>query len=77
MLATTDYNPNEISPSIHSHDKLAFHSGDIIYIHGNIRDDGLYIGELENGKKGLVFPEYLKEILEENLQNEIDENQVN
>jgi RIMS-binding protein 2 len=66
MIATFDYNPNANSPNKNHNDELSFHSGDIIYIHGNIRDDGFYSGELVNGKKGLVPSNYVKEISEEN-----------
>ncbi|CAF4652800.1 unnamed protein product [Rotaria sp. Silwood1] len=66
MVALFDYNPSEYSPNINSNDELSFHSGDVIYIHGNIHDDGFYSGELENGKKGLVPSNYLKEISDEN-----------
>ncbi|CAF3667502.1 unnamed protein product [Rotaria sordida] len=66
MIALFDYNPNEHSPNANSKDELSFHSGDIIYVHGNIHDDGFYSGELENGKKGLVPSNYLKEISNEN-----------
>ncbi|CAF3770154.1 unnamed protein product [Rotaria sordida] len=66
MIALFDYNPNEHSPNANSKDELSFHSGDIIYVHGNIHDDGFYSGELENGKKGFVPSNYLKEISNEN-----------
>ncbi|CAF4799494.1 unnamed protein product, partial [Rotaria sp. Silwood2] len=66
MVALFDYNPNEYSPNANSNDELSFHSGDIIYIHGNIHDDGFYSGELENGKKGFVPSNYLEEISDEN-----------
>ncbi|CAF5151215.1 unnamed protein product, partial [Rotaria sp. Silwood1] len=66
MVALFDYNPSEYSPNINSNDELSFHSGDVIYIHGNIHDDGFYSGELENGKKGLVPSNCLKERSDEN-----------
>jgi len=66
MIAAFDYNPNADSSNRTHNNELSFHSGDIIYIHGNIRDDGFYSGELANGKKGLVSSNYLKEISEEN-----------
>jgi hypothetical protein len=70
MIATFDYNPNGNSSNRTHNNELSFHSGDIIYIHGNLRDDGFYSGELVNGKKGLVSSNYLKEISEENETNE-------
>jgi hypothetical protein len=62
MIALFDYNPDENSPNTNPTDELTFHSGDIIYVHGTVHDDGFYAGELENGRKGLVPSNYLKEI---------------
>ncbi|CAF3842843.1 unnamed protein product [Adineta steineri] len=61
MFAQFDYNPSENSPNANHKDELSFRKGDIIYVHGNIRDDGFYSGELENGKKGFVPSNYLKD----------------
>jgi len=63
MIAVFDYNPSENSPNKNSSDELSFRTGDIVYVHGNIHDDGFYSGELENGKKGLVPSNYLKETI--------------
>ncbi len=63
MIAVFDYNPSENSPNKNSSDELSFRTGDLVYVHGNIHDDGFYSGELENGKKGLVPSNYLKEII--------------
>ncbi len=79
MIAAFDYKPDANSPNKNHNDELSFHSGDIIYIHGNIRDDGFYSGELVNGKKGLVPSNYLQEISDENSikkENETKENKV-
>jgi hypothetical protein len=65
MIAAFDYSPNANSPNKKHNDELSFHAGDIIYIHGSIRDDGFYSGELANGKKGFVPSNYLKEITDE------------
>lgn len=62
MVAMFDYNPNEASPNVNPDDELSFRLGDIIYVHGNVHDDGFFFGELENGKKGLVPSNFLKEI---------------
>lgn len=66
MQALFDYDANEYSPNAESHDELSFHAGDIIFVHGSVRDDGFYAGELEDGKKGLVPSNYLKEVQDEN-----------
>jgi hypothetical protein len=79
MIALFDYNPSANSPNKAPKDELSFHSGDIIYIHGNAHDDGFYSGELVNGKKGLVPSSYLKEISDENpipKDKETNENKV-
>jgi hypothetical protein len=65
MVALFDYNPAENSPNQNSNDELSFRSGDIIYVHGGVHDDGFYSGELPNGKKGFVPSNYLKEITDE------------
>ena len=57
-----DYNPKEQSPNLNPDDELSFRSGDIIYVHGNVQEDGFFLGELENGRKGLVPSNFLKEI---------------
>jgi hypothetical protein len=79
MVALFDYNPNENSPNMNPNDELSFHSGDIIYVHGSIHDDGFYSGELANGKKGFVPSNYLKEVTDETpakKDNETNENKV-
>ncbi len=62
MIAMFDYNPNENSPNVNPDEELSFHSGETIYVHGNVHDDGFYYGELENGRKGLVPSNFLKEV---------------
>ncbi|CAF1060966.1 unnamed protein product [Adineta ricciae] len=62
MVALFDYNPTEHSPNVNPDEELSFQSGDTIYVHGNVHDDGFYLGELENGSKGLVPSNFLKEV---------------
>lgn len=62
MIAMFDYNPSENSPNINPDEELSFRAGDIIYVHGNVQEDGFYFGELENGGKGLVPSNFLKEV---------------
>jgi hypothetical protein len=62
MIAMFDYNPNEMSPNVNPNEELSFRTGDTIYVHGNVHDDGFYMGQLEDGSKGLVPSNFLKEV---------------
>lgn len=62
MLALFDYNPTEHSPNVNPDEELSFRSGDTIYVHGTVHDDGFFFGELVNGSKGLVPSNFLKEV---------------
>ncbi|CAF0754435.1 unnamed protein product [Adineta steineri] len=62
MIAMFDYNPTETSPNANPDEELSFRSGDTIYVHGTVHDDGFYLGELPNGTKGLVPSNFLKEV---------------
>ncbi|KAK5904920.1 RIMS-binding protein 2 isoform X2 [Pseudochaenichthys georgianus] len=59
MLALFDYDPWESSPNIDSEDELGFRSGDIIYVLGDMDQDGFYSGDL-HGRRGLVPSNYLQ-----------------
>ena len=61
MIALYDYNPTANSPNVNVEDELSFRTGDFIFVRGSIHDDGFYDGELENGRRGLVPSNYLKE----------------
>ena len=80
MIAMFDYNPKEQSPNINPDDELSFRSGEIIYVHGNVQEDGFFLGELENGRRGLVPSNFLKEIssinAEENSFQQDNEQQI-
>lgn len=41
--------------------ELSFNVGDIIYVIGDVDEDGFYMGEL-NGVKGLVPSNFLREV---------------
>lgn len=41
--------------------ELAFNTGDIIYIYGEMDEDGFYMGEI-NGVRGLVPSNFLTEV---------------
>jgi hypothetical protein len=62
MIAMFDYNATENSPNANPDEELSFRSDDIIYVFGNVHDDGFYYGQLENGSKGLVPSNFLKEL---------------
>ncbi|UJR37905.1 hypothetical protein I4U23_030593 [Adineta vaga] len=62
MVALFDYNPTEHSPNANPDEELSFRSGDTIYVHGTVHDDGFFLGELQNGSKGLVPSNFLKEV---------------
>ncbi|CAG7722268.1 unnamed protein product [Allacma fusca] len=60
MVALYDYDPQELSPNVDSEVELSFQTGDIIYVYGDMDDDGFYMGEL-NGVRGLVPSNFLTE----------------
>ncbi|XP_055929859.1 RIMS-binding protein 2-like isoform X1 [Argiope bruennichi] len=61
MVAIYDYDPQEISPNVDSEVELSFNTGDIIYVIGDVDEDGFYMGELK-GVKGLVPSNFLREV---------------
>ncbi|CAF4360198.1 unnamed protein product, partial [Didymodactylos carnosus] len=61
MIAVYDYNAHELSPNADPDEELSFKSGDIIYVHGNVLDDGYFMGEM-NGVQGLVPSNFLQEV---------------
>ncbi|GFT17597.1 RIMS-binding protein 2, partial [Nephila pilipes] len=61
MVAMYDYDPQEISPNVDSEVELSFTTGDIIYVIGDVDEDGFFMGEL-NGVKGLVPSNFLREV---------------
>ncbi|OWF38817.1 Peripheral-type benzodiazepine receptor-associated protein 1 [Mizuhopecten yessoensis] len=60
MVALYDYDPQELSPNVDSEVELPFRIGDILYIYGDMDDDGFFMGEL-NGHRGLVPSNFLQE----------------
>ena len=75
MISMFDYNPTENSPNANPDEELSFRSGDIIFVHGNVHDDGFYFGELKNGAKGLVPSNFLKEYLPTSTDETIRQNE--
>ncbi|KAJ3591217.1 hypothetical protein NHX12_009163 [Muraenolepis orangiensis] len=59
MLAVFEYDPWESSPNLDSEAELSFRSGDIIYVFGDMDDDGFYYGDL-HGHRGLVPSNFLQ-----------------
>lgn len=59
MVALFDYDPWENSPNMDSEAELGFHSGDIIYVLGDMDEDGFYYGDL-HGRRGLVPSNFLQ-----------------
>ena len=60
-VALYDYDPCELSPNVDSEVELAFKTGEIITIFGDMDDDGFYMGEI-NGRRGLVPSNFLTDI---------------
>ncbi|XP_014673766.1 PREDICTED: RIMS-binding protein 2-like [Priapulus caudatus] len=61
MVALYDYDPQELSPNVDAEVELVFNTGDIIYVYGDIDDDGFFMGEV-NGIRGLVPSNFLQEL---------------
>ncbi|KAI4886330.1 hypothetical protein NFI96_012228, partial [Prochilodus magdalenae] len=59
MVAIFDYDPRESSPNADIEAELTFSAGDIIYVFGDMDDDGFFYGDL-NGQKGLVPSNFLQ-----------------
>ncbi|XP_065286326.1 RIMS-binding protein 3C isoform X2 [Dermacentor albipictus] len=60
MVALYDYDPAELSPNPDPFSELAFSTGDVIYVYGDMDEDGFYFGELR-GQQGLVPSNFLTE----------------
>ncbi|XP_036392545.1 RIMS-binding protein 2-like [Megalops cyprinoides] len=63
MVAIFDYDPQESSPNTDIEAELSFSSGDIIYVFGDMDEDGFYYGDL-NGQRGLVPSNFLQALPE-------------
>jgi len=68
-VALYDYDPTELSPNVDSDAELAFSTGDLLAVHGDMDDDGFFLGEIlasssskadgQRGKRGLVPSNFL------------------
>ncbi|XP_035289716.1 peripheral-type benzodiazepine receptor-associated protein 1-like isoform X1 [Anguilla anguilla] len=63
MVAIFDYDPRESSPNADVEAELKFSAGDVIYVFGDMDDDGFFYGEV-NGQKGLVPSNFLQALPE-------------
>ncbi|XP_029111396.1 RIMS-binding protein 2-like [Scleropages formosus] len=63
MVAMFDYDPRESSPNVDTEAELTFSAGDIIYVYGDMDEDGFFYGEL-NGHQGLVPSNFLQVVPE-------------
>jgi len=61
MIALYDYDPQELSPNVDLEVELPFRTGDVIYVYGDMDDDGFYLAELR-GQRGLVPSNFLSEV---------------
>ncbi|XP_076002690.1 RIMS-binding protein 2 [Genypterus blacodes] len=59
MVALFDYDPWESSPNVDNEAELCFRSGDIIYVLGDMDEDGFYYGDL-HGRRGLVPSNFIE-----------------
>lgn len=59
MVAMFDYDPWENSPNMDSEVELGFRAGEIIYVLGDMDQDGFYYGDL-HGRRGLVPSNFLQ-----------------
>ena len=60
-IALYDYDPIELSPNVDSEVELAFRTGEILTIFGDMDDDGFFMGEL-GGRRGLVPSNFLTDL---------------
>ena len=58
MIALYDYDPQKLSPNVDAEVELKVTTGDIIYVYGEMDDDGFYLAELR-GQRGLVPSNFL------------------
>ncbi|KAL4647784.1 RIMS-binding protein 2-like [Arapaima gigas] len=63
MVALFDYDPRESSPNMDIEEELTFSAGDIIYVYGDMDEDGFFYGNL-NGHQGLVPSNFLQPVPE-------------
>ena len=76
FMAVYTYDPSMMSPNIgYADDELAFQSGALIKVYGDIDEDGFYFGEL-NGRTGLIPSNLIQEVetLEEPSESAIQRN---
>ena len=62
FLVRYNYDPIFSSPNPHPEQELPLKAGDCIYIYGNPDEDGFYLGELNEGKRGLVPSNFVERV---------------
>ncbi|KAK3750645.1 hypothetical protein QZH41_012818 [Actinostola sp. cb2023] len=70
MVALFDYDPQMLSPNPDSEVELKFRSGDILYVYGEMDEDGFYTGEM-SGVRGLVPSNFLEEFQDSSLPSDV------
>ena len=76
FIAVYTYDPSTMSPNVgYADDELAFQSGALIKVYGDIDEDGFYFGEL-NGRTGLIPSNLIQEVetLEEPSESAVQRN---
>eukprot|EP00794_Sanderia_malayensis_P014162 gene14162-15641_t len=73
MIALYDYDPAVSSPNVDSEVEMAFGKGEIIYVFGDMDEDGFYAAQNGN-EKGLVPSNFLEECPEPQESEEIEIN---
>ncbi|KAF7646150.1 hypothetical protein LDENG_00192360 [Lucifuga dentata] len=61
MVALFDYDPWESSPNVDSEAELGFSAGDIIYVFGDMDQDGFYYADL-HGQRGLIPSNFMESL---------------
>jgi len=61
MVALFDYDPQTLSPNPDSEVELKFRVGDVVYVYGDMDEDGFFTGELR-GIRGLVPSNFLEDL---------------
>ncbi|KAL3321303.1 hypothetical protein Ciccas_000010 [Cichlidogyrus casuarinus] len=66
MRALYDYDPHVLSPNVDVEAELSFKAEELIIVHGEMDEDGFYMGEKTDGRRGLVPSNFLQPIAPDN-----------
>lgn len=64
-IACDGYDPELMSPNSDKEVELSIKKGDYVYVYGNEREDGFFVGRLANGTKGLVPSSYIRKLTDQ------------